>query len=135
MLWSADRESNDAGANGVRREHEEEVSSLRPTVSATTTSTAITVTVAAAAAYDDLDRDDDNEAKKNNDDALLEYRPGDSSTGEGEREGGAEGPRENAGVAMAIRIMLGTDESASFFMAVVLSGMGRGIIDTFLFIR
>ncbi|CAN0090201.1 unnamed protein product, partial [Ectocarpus sp. 13 AM-2016] len=31
--------------------------------------------------------------------------------------------------------MLGTDESASFFTAVVLSGMGRGVIDTFLFIR
>lgn len=36
---------------------------------------------------------------------------------------------------MAIGIMLGTDESASFFMAVVLSGMGRVVIDTFLFIR
>ena len=66
----------------------------------------------------------------------MEYHPGDSSTGgEDKREGGAEGAREKAGVVMAIGIMLGTDESASFFMAVVLSGMGRVVIDTFLFIR
>ncbi|CAM9774867.1 unnamed protein product, partial [Ectocarpus sp. 12 AP-2014] len=115
VLESADRESNDAGIGGkvVHQEHEKEGSSLRLT---TTTSTA--ATVAAAAAENHLDRyddddDDDDEAQTSDGDALLEYRPGDSSTGgEGKREGGAEeGAGEKAGVVMAIRIMLGTDES------------------------
>lgn len=35
----------------------------------------------------------------------------------------------------AVWAMLGTARTASFFMAVVLSGMGAGVIDTFLFIR
>lgn len=35
----------------------------------------------------------------------------------------------------ALKIMLGSRESASFFGAVGLSGMGAGVIDTFLFIR
>lgn len=142
VLESVDRESKDAqvGVNGVHQEHEKEGLSLRPMVSTTTTSTAATVATAAAEnqhdRYDD-DDDDDNEARTNDGDALLEYRPGDSSTGgEGKREGGAEeGAGEKVGVVMAIRIMLGTDESASFFTAVVLSGMGRGVIDTFLFTR
>lgn len=46
----------------------------------------------------------------------------------------AEG-RGQGGVLMAVRIMVSTDQSASFFMAVGLSGMGAGVIDTFLFIR
>ncbi len=127
-----DRESNDAGVNGV---HEEEGSSLRPPVSTTTTSSAATVAAAASEKYPD--RYDDDETHTNNDDALLEYRTGDSSTcGEGKGDGRvAEGARKKGGVVMAIRIMLGADESATFFMAVVLSGMGKGVIDTFLFIR
>eukprot|EP00903_Cladosiphon_okamuranus_P013285 g12384.t2 len=132
-LTPVDRNMDDARVRGGHQEHEEESSSPRATISNTTTSTA------AAAADDHLDRyndEDDNEAQVNDSDALLESRPGDNNTvGDGKREQGAEGARENAGVAMAIRIMLGTDESASFFMAVVLSGIGSGVIDTFLFIR
>lgn len=132
-----DRESSDAEVNDVHQEHEKEGSSLRPTVSTTTNNNAATVAAAAADNHLDCYDDDENEAQTNDDDALLEYHPRDSSrkSGEGKREGGAEGAREKAGVVMAIRVMLGTDESASFFMAVVLSGMGRGVIDTFLFIR
>ncbi|CAN0051041.1 unnamed protein product, partial [Ectocarpus sp. 12 AP-2014] len=122
VLESADRESNDAGIGGkvVHHEHKKEGSSLRLTVSTTTTSTAATVAAAAADNHLDLyddDDDDDNEAQTNDGDALLKHRPGDSSKGgEGERDGGAEeGAGEKAGVVMAIRIMLGTDESASFF--------------------
>lgn len=43
--------------------------------------------------------------------------------------------KEQGGVLMAVRIMMYTGESTSFFMAVGLSGMGAGVIDTFLFIR
>lgn len=32
-------------------------------------------------------------------------------------------------------LVLGTTSTASFFLAVVLSGMGAGVINTFLFIR
>lgn len=39
------------------------------------------------------------------------------------------------GVLEAVKILLGSTESASFFAAVGLSGMGAGVIDTFLFIR
>lgn len=40
-----------------------------------------------------------------------------------------------SGVCSAVRLMGGSAESASFFAAVGLSGMGAGVIDTFLFIR
>ncbi|CAB1096853.1 unnamed protein product [Ectocarpus sp. CCAP 1310/34] len=142
VLESADRENNDKGIGwkGVHQEHKKVGSSLRLTVSTSNTSTAATVAAAAADNHLDLhddDDDDDNEAQTTDGDALLEYHPGDSRTGGGgKREGGEEeGAGEKAGVVMAIRIMLSTDESASFFTAVVLSGMGRGVIDTFLFIR
>eukprot|EP00903_Cladosiphon_okamuranus_P010272 g9726.t1 len=129
-LAPVDRNMDDAGVRRGHQEHEGESSSPRAMVSSTTTATA-----SAAAADDRLGRYDD-EAQTNDSDALLESRPGDNSmVGGGKRAQGAEGARDNAGVAMAIRIMLGTDESASFFMAVVLSGIGRGVIDTFLFIR
>lgn len=101
----------------------------------TTTAATSVATAAAAAADNHLDRyddEDDTEAQNDDDDALLESHPGGTNIG---RNDSIEGPREKAGVLMAIRIMLGTDESASFFVAVVLSGMGSGVIDTFLFIR
>lgn len=37
-------------------------------------------------------------------------------------------------VMEALRVMFGSGERASFFAAVGLSGMGSGVIDTFLFI-
>lgn len=42
---------------------------------------------------------------------------------------------DKGGVLTAIRIMLSTPHTASFFVAVGLSGTGAGVIDTFLFIR
>lgn len=36
---------------------------------------------------------------------------------------------------LAVWVILSTARTASFFMAVVLSGMGAGVINTFLFIR
>lgn len=42
---------------------------------------------------------------------------------------------EEGGVFSAVRIILGTTQSVTFFSAVVLSGMSAGVIDTFLFIR
>ncbi|CAM9324048.1 unnamed protein product [Ectocarpus sp. 4 AP-2014] len=53
----------------------------------------------------------------------------------GDGEGSGAKAKEQGGVLMAVRIMMYTGESASFFMAVGLSGMGAGVIDTFLFIR
>lgn len=41
---------------------------------------------------------------------------------------------QTEGVLTAWRIILGSTESATFFAAVGLSGMGMGLIDTFLFI-
>ncbi|CAM9521360.1 unnamed protein product, partial [Scytosiphon promiscuus] len=38
------------------------------------------------------------------------------------------------GVAATIRVMFSTPQNISFFLAVVLSGMSKGVIDTFLFI-
>lgn len=138
-LELVDRKNNTTGAGGVHQEHEKDGSGLAVAVSITTTTTAATIAAAAADShldrYDD-DDDDDKEAQTNDGDALLESGPGNKSTGgEVDGAGGAERARDKAGVLMAIRIMLGTDESASFFMAVVLSGMGSGVIDTFLFIR
>lgn len=43
--------------------------------------------------------------------------------------------KQDGGMMTAVRTMLGSIESASFFGAVCLSGMGAGVIDTFLFIR
>ncbi|CAN0074740.1 unnamed protein product [Ectocarpus sp. 6 AP-2014] len=64
---------------------------------------------------------------------------GDNNGSSGPSRGDGEGPgakaKEQGGVLMAVRIMMYTGESASFFMAVGLSGMGAGVIDTFLFIR
>lgn len=42
---------------------------------------------------------------------------------------------EEGDMLAAVWAMLGTAGAASFFMAVVLSGMGAGVINTFLFIR
>lgn len=124
-----------SGADGVHGENEEEGTNPPATPAATTTPTA--TTVAAAAADDEIDQyDDDDEAQANADDALLASRAVDRSTGGNCRTAQkGERAREKAGVLMAMKIMLGSDESASFFMAVVLSGMGSGVIDTFLFIR
>lgn len=137
-----DRKNEDAGAGDAHQELEKRTTGLAAPVSTTAATTTTTAaTVAAAAADDHLDRygDDDDEddvAHTNDDDALLESGPGDNSTGSEREEGeGGARARDKAGVVMAIRIMLGTDESASFFVAVVLSGMGSGVIDTFLFIR
>lgn len=126
------RNNKNTGAGAVHQEDEKDGLGVAATPATTTTITA--ATVAAGAADNHLDRydDDDAEAETNDGDALLESRPGDKST---DVKGGGEGTREKAGVVMAIRIMLSSDESASFFMAVVLSGMGSGVIDTFLFIR
>lgn len=110
-------------------------------------------TAAAAAAddaldtcYDDDDEiDDDDEGEAQTHDTLLPRSTGPrSGRGEGvtDTEDGSgrvrlqeanERPKE--GVLTVVRIMLATDQSASFFMAVGLSGMGAGVIDTFLFIR
>ncbi len=90
---------------------------------------------------DDSDSDgggDGGEDGAQTSDALLTLSKGDSSSG-GEAgpatsssDSGREAP---VGVLMAVRIMVGTDQNASFFTAVGLSGMGSGVIDTFLFIR
>ncbi|CAN0360065.1 unnamed protein product [Ectocarpus sp. 8 AP-2014] len=113
------------------------------------------VAIDTAATADDykLHLHDDDEPEGNDEaqthDALLS-RPkttsdkdggGDSngSSGPSRGDGDGEGPgakaKEQGGVLMAVRIMMYTGESASFFMAVGLSGMGAGVIDTFLFIR
>lgn len=42
--------------------------------------------------------------------------------------------QEGNGVLSAVSLMFGTPQNASFFTAVALSGMGKGIINTFLFI-
>lgn len=47
---------------------------------------------------------------------------------------GVEG-EEEGGVLSVVRMMLGNAQNATFFAAVGLSGMGAGVIDTFLFIR
>lgn len=47
----------------------------------------------------------------------------------------ARGTEDETGVLSTVWIMLGNFESASIFAAVGLSGMGFGVIDTFLFIR
>lgn len=95
--------------------------------------------------------DDDDEAEGNDEAqthaALLPHPRttldknggGDNNGSSGVSRGGSEGPgakaKEQGGVLMAVRIMMDTGESASFFTAVGLSGMGAGVIDTFLFIR
>lgn len=43
--------------------------------------------------------------------------------------------KDEESVLAAVRIMLGTPHTATFFAAVGLSGMAAGIMDTFLFIR
>lgn len=48
---------------------------------------------------------------------------------------GVEEEEEGGGVLLVVRLMLGNLHNASFFAAVGLSGMGAGVIDTFLFIR
>lgn len=42
---------------------------------------------------------------------------------------------KEGGVLSALRVLLETPESASFFAATLLSGIAAGVIDTFLFIR
>lgn len=42
--------------------------------------------------------------------------------------------KEGSGVLSAVWLMFSTPRNASFFTAVVLSGMGKGIIDTFRFV-
>lgn len=66
-----------------------------------------------------------------------EMSVGDSG-GEYSSGGGGDVTREDGSktsVVSTVWIMLDTFESASFFAAVCLSGMGSGVIDTFLFIR
>lgn len=60
-----------------------------------------------------------------------------SSLGQKRVETSASEPpeEEEESVMAVVRIMLGTPHTASLFAAVGLSGMGAGIIDTFLFIR
>ncbi len=48
--------------------------------------------------------------------------------GEGERE------KEQHGAVSALRIMFGTPQNARIFTALALSGVSKGVIDTFLFI-
>lgn len=45
-----------------------------------------------------------------------------------------DGRKPKSGFSRVVRIVLGSVESMTFFAAEALSGMGRGIIDTFLFI-
>lgn len=45
------------------------------------------------------------------------------------------GEEKEGNMLPAVWAMLGTARTASFFTAVVISGMGAGVIDTFLFIR
>lgn len=108
-------------------------------------------TRAAAAAADNTldsyndDDDNDEEVEAQTHDTLLP-RPIGRSSGRCDRVADAAGSRERArlqeakeraevGVLAVVRIMLATEQSASFFIAVGLSGMGAGVIDTFLFIR
>lgn len=42
--------------------------------------------------------------------------------------------REEHGVLRAVWLMFSTRTNVSFFLAVALSGIGKGVIDTFLFI-
>ncbi|CAM9669265.1 unnamed protein product [Pylaiella littoralis] len=118
------------------------------TVSATGRAAATTAAAAAAAAadsflgrYDDNDDFDGDQSQTNV--ALLSWPAGTSSdknktasgrNGSGGKGGARANVREEGGVLMAVRIMVSTDQSASFFTAVGLSGMGAGVIDTFLFI-
>ncbi|CAM9838261.1 unnamed protein product [Scytosiphon promiscuus] len=117
----------------------------------TGTLTTTTTTAAAAAVADNVldsyndDDDDDEEGEAQTHDTLLPRSVGPGSG----RKGGAAADNEDGksarlqrtseqtegGVLAVVRIMLATDENASFFMAVVLSGMGAGVIDTFLVIR
>ena len=51
------------------------------------------------------------------------------------KEEGDKGEEEEGGALSAAWFLLSTVPTASFFLAVVLSGMGAAVIDTFLFIR
>lgn len=42
--------------------------------------------------------------------------------------------KKESGVLAALWIMFSTTQNASFFASVTLSGMGKGVIDTFLFV-
>lgn len=42
--------------------------------------------------------------------------------------------QKETGVLSALRIMFSTPQNASFFVSVTLSGMGKGVIETFLFV-
>lgn len=42
--------------------------------------------------------------------------------------------QKEGGVLAALWIMFSTTQNASFFLSVTLSGMGKGVIDTFLFV-
>lgn len=123
-------------------------------VSALTMSTA--AIAAAAAADNSLDSFNDNyeeeeECGADDDEAQLHATllprsvrlgldgdKGLSDSKDGSKKGARVTEAEETGqggVLMAVRIMVSTDQSASFFTAVGLSGMGAGVIDTFLFIR
>ena len=51
-----------------------------------------------------------------------------------EAQGGTSEQEEDPGVLAALWIMFSTTQNASFFVSVTLSGMGKGVIDTFLFV-
>lgn len=51
-----------------------------------------------------------------------------------ERGAGCGADDENDGILAALRTALGSAESTTFFAAVAISGIGMGVIDTFLFI-
>lgn len=68
-------------------------------------------------------------------DDMVTSGPG-SSDGQELPTTGKSEPHEEQGTVLAVVcVMFGTPYKASFFAAVGLSGMGAGVIDTFLFIR
>lgn len=67
-----------------------------------------------------------NEADEDTENGSPEIRDGvDCETQEEQKE---------PGVLSALWIMFSTTQNASFFASVTLSGMGKGVIDTFLFV-
>ncbi|CAN0075716.1 unnamed protein product, partial [Discosporangium mesarthrocarpum] len=59
---------------------------------------------------------------------------GGGGRGGGGGEGGG-GKGSHGGVGLALRVMMGSMDRFFFFSAVCLSGVGAGVIDTFLFVR
>ena len=67
-------------------------------------------------------------------DETLKKTSSAADTGKTENRTDDGGEPEEHGAVSALSIMFGTSQDACFFTAVTLSGMGKGVIDTFLFV-